>query len=158
MIRRPPRSTQSRSSAASDVYKRQAQLKQKVLDSDLTVPQLVATAWAAASTFRGSDKRGGANGGRIRLEPQSGWEVNDPDQLATVLRTLDGIREEFNASQSGSVRVSLADLVVLGGCAAVEQAARDAGHEVTVPFLSLIHISEPTRLRRISYAVFCLKK
>ena len=111
-----------------------AQLKGKILDSGLAVSQLVSTAWGAASSFRGSDKRGGANGGRIRLEPQSGWEVNEPDQLAIVLRTLEGIREEFNTSQSGGVRVSLADLIVLGGCAAVEQGARDAGHEITVPF------------------------
>ncbi len=111
-----------------------AHLKERILRSGLTVSQLVATAWAAASSFRGSDKRGGANGARIRLEPQSGWEVNDPAQLATVLRTLEGIQEEFNASQSGDVRVSLADLVVLGGTAAVERAAADAGHRITVPF------------------------
>jgi catalase-peroxidase len=111
-----------------------AELKRHVLASGLSVSQLVATAWASASTFRGSDKRGGANGARIRLEPQSGWEANDPDQLATVLRTLEGIQEAFNASQTGATRVSLADLVVLAGCAAVEQAARTAGHEVEVPF------------------------
>jgi catalase-peroxidase len=115
---------------ASDV----ASLKAQVLASGLSVPQLVTTAWAAASSFRGSDKRGGANGGRIRLEPQSGWEVNDPDQLATVLRTLTGIQEAFNASQTGAKRVSLADLIVLAGGAAVEQAAKDAGFDVTVPF------------------------
>ena len=111
-----------------------ADLKQRILASDLTVSQLVSTAWSAASSFRGSDKRGGANGGRIRLQPQSGWEANDPDQLASVLRTLEGIQQDFNSSQSGNVRVSLADLIVLGGCAAVEQAARAAGHQVTVPF------------------------
>ncbi|MEZ5097217.1 MAG: catalase/peroxidase HPI [Nocardioides sp.] len=111
-----------------------ASLKQQILDSGLSVAQLVATAWASASTFRGSDKRGGANGARVRLEPQSGWDVNQPDQLATVLRTLEGIQESFNASATGGTRVSLADLIVLGGCAAVEKAARDAGHDVTVPF------------------------
>ncbi|MEU0431562.1 catalase/peroxidase HPI [Streptomyces sp. NPDC006290] len=106
-------------------------LKAKILDSDLTVSQLVSTAWASASTFRGSDKRGGANGARIRLEPQRGWEANDPDQLATVLRTLEGIQRDFNA---GAKNVSLADLIVLGGVAAVEKAAQDAGHDVQVPF------------------------
>jgi catalase-peroxidase len=111
-----------------------AALKAQVLASGLTVPQLVATAWASASTFRGSDKRGGANGARIRLEPQRGWEVNDPAQLAVVLRTLEGVQQAFDAAQTGGKRVSLADLVVLGGCAAVEQAARAAGHEVVVPF------------------------
>jgi catalase-peroxidase len=111
-----------------------ATLKDRILGSGLSVPQLVATAWAAASTFRGSDKRGGANGGRIRLEPQNGWEVNDPDQLATVLHTLEGIKDAFNASQTGGKQVSLADLIVLGGSAAVEQAARSAGHAVEVPF------------------------
>ena len=109
-------------------------LKGQVLESGLTVPQLVSTAWAAASSFRGSDKRGGANGGRIRLEPQSGWEVNEPDQLATVLRTLEGIQQAFNASHTGGTQVSLADLIVLAGAAAVEQAARDAGFDVQVPF------------------------
>ncbi|MET7288014.1 catalase/peroxidase HPI [Streptomyces sp. NPDC005573] len=108
-------------------------LKAKVLDSGLTVPQLISTAWASASTYRGSDKRGGSNGGRIRLEPQRNWEVNDPDQLALVLRTLEGIQQEFNAS-SGARKVSLADLVVLGGAAAVEKAAKDAGFPVEVPF------------------------
>jgi catalase-peroxidase len=111
-----------------------AALKAQVLASGLTVPQLVATAWASASTFRGSDKRGGANGARIRLEPQRGWEVNDPAQLAVVLRTLEGVQQAFDRAQTGGKRVSLADLVVLGGCAAVEQAARAAGHEVVVPF------------------------
>ncbi|MGW0971377.1 catalase/peroxidase HPI [Streptomyces sp. NPDC002516] len=106
-------------------------LKAKILASDLTVAQLVFTAWASASTFRGSDKRGGANGGRIRLEPQRGWEANDPDTLASVLRTLEGIQRDFN---SGDKHVSLADLIVLGGVAAVEKAAQDAGHDVQVPF------------------------
>ncbi|MEU9795648.1 catalase/peroxidase HPI [Streptomyces sparsogenes] len=108
-----------------------ASLKAKLLDSGLTVSQLVATAWASASTFRNSDKRGGANGARIRLEPQRGWEANDPDQLALVLRTLEGIQQEFN---SGAKKVSLADLIVLGGAAAVEKAAKDAGYDVEVPF------------------------
>ncbi|MFG3661659.1 catalase/peroxidase HPI [Streptomyces sp. NPDC047706] len=109
-----------------------AVLKGKLLDSGLTVPQLVGTAWASASTFRGSDKRGGANGARIRLEPQRGWEANDPDQLASVLRTLENVQQEFNA---GSARkVSLADLIVLGGCVGVEKAAKDAGHDIEVPF------------------------
>ncbi|KUN79344.1 hydroperoxidase [Streptomyces bungoensis] len=110
-----------------------AALKAKLLDSGLTVSQLVTTAWASASTFRGSDKRGGANGARIRLEPQRGWEVNDPDQLAQVLRTLEGVQQEFNAS-AGAKKVSLADLIVLGGAAAVEKAAQEAGFEVRVPF------------------------
>jgi len=111
-----------------------ADLKGQILASGLSVSQLVSTAWASASTFRGSDKRGGANGARIRLEPQSGWEVNTPDELATVLRTLGGIQEAFNTSRAGGKRVSLADLIVLGGCAAVEQAAKNAGHDVRVPF------------------------
>ncbi len=109
-------------------------LKGKILDSGLSVSQLVSTAWASASTFRGSDNRGGANGARIRLEPQRNWEVNNPFQLGTVLGTLGGIQNEFNSAQSGNKRVSLADLIVLGGCAAVEKAAMDAGHDVTVPF------------------------
>jgi catalase-peroxidase len=111
-----------------------ASLKRQVLDSGLTVPQLVSAAWASASSFRGSDKRGGANGARIRLEPQRSWEVNDPDQLATVLRTLGGIQEQFNAAQSGGKRISLADLIVLAGNAAVEKAAEDGGVTVEVPF------------------------
>ncbi len=111
-----------------------AALKQKVLDSGLSVAQLVSTAWASASSFRGSDKRGGANGARIRLEPQSGWEANDPEELAIVLRTFEGIQEEFNAAQTGETRISLADLIVLAGSAAVEKAAKDAGHDVEVPF------------------------
>ena len=111
-----------------------AALKSQVLASGLTVRQLVSTAWASASTFRGSDKRGGANGGRISLEPQSGWEINEPDQLAVVLRTLNGIRQSFNSAQSGGKQVSLADLIVLAGGAGVEEAARQAGFSVTVPF------------------------
>jgi catalase-peroxidase len=111
-----------------------ADLKAKILDSGLTVPELVSTAWASASTFRGSDMRGGANGARIRLEPQKDWEVNQPGQLAKVLKKLEGIQKEFNSAQSGDKRVSLADLIVLGGCAAVEKAAKDAGFDVTVPF------------------------
>ena len=111
-----------------------ATLKGKLLASGLSVPQLVATAWAAASTFRGSDKRGGANGARIRLAPQKDWAVNQPAKLKTVLQTLEGIQKEFNSAQSGGKMVSLADLIVLGGCAAVEQAAKNAGFEVTVPF------------------------
>ncbi|GHD33054.1 catalase/peroxidase HPI [Streptomyces galbus] len=110
-----------------------ATLKTKLLESGLTVSQLVSTAWASASTFRASDKRGGANGARIRLEPQRGWEANDPDQLALVLRTLEGIQQDFNAS-SGAKKVSLADLIVLGGSAAVEAAAKEAGVEIQVPF------------------------
>jgi catalase-peroxidase len=111
-----------------------AYLKDQILASGLSVSQLVSTAWAAASSFRGSDKRGGANGARIRLEPQSGWEVNDPDQLATVLRTLEGIQQSFNADAAHGKKVSLADLIVLAGCAAVEQAARAAGTNVDVSF------------------------
>jgi catalase-peroxidase len=111
-----------------------AALKRQVLDSGLSVSQLVSTAWASAASFRGSDKRGGANGARIRLEPQSGWAVNDPDQLALVLRTLEGIQQSFNAAQASGKRVSLADLIVLAGGAAVEQAAKDAGAGVEVPF------------------------
>jgi len=111
-----------------------AALKAQILASGLTVSQLVSAAWASAASFRGSDKRGGANGGRIRLEPQRGWEVNDPDQLATVLRVLTGIQETFNAAAPGGKQVSLADLVVLAGGAAVEQAAKNAGFDVDVPF------------------------
>ena len=107
-----------------------ASLKEKLLASGLTVSQLVSTAWASAATFRGTDKRGGANGARIRLEPQTGWEVNDPAELAAVLRTLEGVQAEFNASAAGGKRISLADLIVLGGCAAVEKAAKDAGVSV----------------------------
>jgi catalase-peroxidase len=111
-----------------------ATLRQQIAASGLTVSQLVSTAWAAASSFRGSDKRGGANGARIRLEPQSGWEVNNPAELATVLRTLAGIQETFNSAQTGGKQVSLADLIVLAGGVGVEQAAKAAGHELEVPF------------------------
>ena len=111
-----------------------AELKAKILASGLSIPELVSTAWASASTFRGSDKRGGANGARIRLAPQKDWEVNQPAQLKTVLQTLEGIQKEFNSAQSGGKKVSLADLIVLGGCAGVEQAAKNAGYDVTVPF------------------------
>ncbi|HSC35321.1 MAG TPA: catalase/peroxidase HPI [Thermodesulfobacteriota bacterium] len=111
-----------------------AALKGKILSSGLSVSQLVSTAWASASTFRGSDKRGGANGARIRLAPQKDWEVNDPARLAAVLETLEGIQKEFNAARNGGKMVSLADLIVLGGCAGIEQASKNAGHEVTVPF------------------------
>ncbi len=109
-------------------------LKSTLLGSGLSISQLVSTAWASASSFRGTDRRGGANGARIRLEPQRDWEVNDPAELAKALQTLTDVQQEFNASQSGGKRISLADLIVLGGCAAVEQAAKNAGHSVRVPF------------------------
>jgi catalase-peroxidase len=109
-------------------------LKAKILASGPSVSQLVSTAWASASTFRGSDKRGGANGARIRLSPQKDWEVNEPAQLKTVLQKLEAIQKDFNASAKGGKKVSLADLIVLGGCAAVEKAAKDAGVNVKVPF------------------------
>jgi catalase-peroxidase len=111
-----------------------ADLKGKILASGLSIPELVSTAWASASTFRDSDKRGGANGARIRLAPQKDWEVTQPAQLAKVLQSLEGTQKEFNSAQSGGKKVSLADLIVLGGCAGVEQAAKKAGHDVTVPF------------------------
>ena len=111
-----------------------ADLKAKILSSELSIAQLVFTAWASASTFRGSDKRGGANGARIRLAPQKDWKVNQPTQLEKVLKTLEEIQRRFNSAQSGGKKVSLADMIVLGGCAAVEQAARSAGHDLTVPF------------------------
>src|SRR6185295_16463045 len=111
-----------------------AALKARILASGLSVSQLVSTAWASASTFRGSDKRGGANGAHIRLAPQKDWEANQPAQLKTVLQKLEAIQKEFNASQSGGKKVSLADLIVLGGSAAVEKAAKDAGTDVKVPF------------------------
>ena len=111
-----------------------ADIKGRVIASGLSVSQLVATAWASASTFRGTDKRGGANGARIRLAPQNNWKVNDPSEVAKVLGVLEGIQEDFNSAQSDGKRVSLADLIVMGGCAAVEQAAKSAGHEVQVPF------------------------
>jgi catalase-peroxidase len=111
-----------------------AHLKAEILDSGLAVSELVSTAWASAATYRDSDKRGGANGARVRLAPQKDWTVNNPEQLAHVLSTLDGIQQAFNDAQSGDKRVSLADLIVLGGAAAIEQAAADAGYDVTVPF------------------------
>ena len=111
-----------------------AALKKKILASELSISHLVTTAWASASTFRGSDKRGGANGARIRLAPQKDWEVNQPSKLAKVLHTLETIQKDFNGNQSGEKKVSLADLIVLGGCAAVEEAAKKAGHDVKVPF------------------------
>jgi catalase-peroxidase len=109
-------------------------LKDEILATDLSVGQLVKTAWASASTYRDSDKRGGANGGRVRLEPQRSWEVNEPSELTTVLQTLEDVQEEFNASRDDDVRVSLADLIVLGGNAAIEDAAANAGYDVEVPF------------------------
>ena len=115
---------------ADDIEK----LKKALLASGLDVPDLVFTAWAAASTYRDSDKRGGANGARIRLAPQNHWGVNEPARLGRVLGMLEAVQREFNAGQAGNKRVSLADLIVLGGCAAVEQAAADAGHQVQVPF------------------------
>ncbi|HEY5084783.1 MAG TPA: peroxidase family protein, partial [Rhizomicrobium sp.] len=111
-----------------------AALSAKILASGLSISQLVSTAWASAATFRGGDKRGGANGARIRLAPQKDWEVNQPAELATTLKTLEAIQKDFNAAQSGGKKVSLADLIVLGGCAAVDAAAKKAGHEVKVPF------------------------
>ncbi len=111
-----------------------ASLKAKILESGLSISQLVSTAWASAASFRGTDMRGGANGGRIRLEPQRNWEGNEPSELAKALQALEQIQQDFNGSQSGGTKVSFADLVVLGGCAAVEQAAKQAGHDVTVPF------------------------
>lgn len=111
------------------------QLKRRIMDSGLSIPELVSTAWNAAASFRGTDKRGGANGARIRLEPQKDWEANEPEQLAKVLSTLEQIQQDFNGSQSGGMKVSLADLIVLGGCAAVEQAAHNGGHPITIPFI-----------------------
>jgi catalase-peroxidase len=111
-----------------------ASLKVKLLDSGLSISQLATIAWASASTYRNSDKRGGANGARIRLAPQNSWEVNNPEQLTIVLQKLENVQNEFNNAQSGNKKVSLADLIVLGGCAAIEKAAKDAGHAVTMPF------------------------
>jgi len=111
-----------------------AALKQKILASGLSVGQLVKTAWASASTFRGGDKRGGANGARIRLAPQKDWKANDPEELAKTLKVLEGIQGDFNASASGGKKISLADLIVLAGSAGIEQAAKNAGHNITVPF------------------------
>jgi catalase-peroxidase len=111
-----------------------AQLKASILASGITGPELVRTAWASAASFRGSDMRGGANGARVRLDPQRSWEVNNPAELAKVLKTLEGIQKDFNSAQEGGKKVSLADLIVLGGAAAIEQAAKQAGHDVQVPF------------------------
>jgi catalase-peroxidase len=111
-----------------------AALKSKVLASGLSIPQLVGTAWAAAASFRGTDKRGGPNGGRLRLAPQKDWQANNPAELSKVLETLEGIQQEWDSTQSGGKKVSFADLIVLAGCAGVEQAAKKAGHNVTVPF------------------------
>jgi len=130
-----------------------AALKGKILASGLSVPQLVSTAWASASTFRGSDKRGGANGARIRLAPQKDWAVNQPQQLADVLKTLEGIQSEFNRAQSGGKKISLADLIVLAGCAGVEQAAKHAGHAVTVPFAPGRMDASPAQTDAVSFAV-----
>jgi len=130
-----------------------AALKGKILAAGLSVSQLVSTAWASASTFRGSDKRGGANGARLRLVPQKDWEVNEPAQLKTVLQVLEGIQKEFNRSQSGGKMVSLADLIVLGGCAGVEQAAKNAGHAVTVPFTPGRTDASPEQTDVASFAV-----
>ena len=113
-----------------------ADLKAKLLGSGLSTSQLVSTAWASAASYRGTDMRGGANGARIRLAPQKDWAVNRPAQLAKVLQTLEGIQKEFNDAQSGNKRISLADLIVLGGCAAVEQAAKKAGHDIDRPLCS----------------------
>ena len=130
-----------------------ADLKGKILASGLSIPELVSTAWTSASTFRGSDKRGGANGARIRLAPQKDWEVNQPSQLKTVLQTLERIQKEFNGAQSGGKMVSLADLIVLGGCAGVEQAAKNAGHDVTVPFTPGRTDASQEQTDEVSFAV-----
>jgi catalase-peroxidase len=130
-----------------------ADLKGKILASGLSVSELVSTAWASASTFRGSDKRGGANGARIRLAPQKDWEVNQPAQLAKVLKTLEGIQSAFNNSQSGGKKVSLADLIVLGGCAGIEKAAKNAGHDVAVPFTPGRMDASPEQTDAASFAV-----
>ncbi len=130
-----------------------ATLKAKILDSGLSVSELVSTAWASASTFRGSDKRGGANGARIRLAPQKNWEVNQPDQLSKVLKTLEGIQNDFNKAQSGGKKISLADMLVLAGCAGVEKAAKNAGHEVKVPFTSGRMDASQEQTDTVSFAV-----
>jgi catalase-peroxidase len=130
-----------------------ATLKRQILGSGLAIPQLVRTAWASAATFRGSDKRGGANGARIRLAPQKDWEANQPAELAAVLQKLEGIREAFNAAQTGGKRISLADLIVLGGCAAVEEAARKAGRAIEVPFSPGRTDATPAQTDASSFAV-----
>ena len=126
-----------------------AGLKADLLDTDLSRTQLVKTAWASASTYRDSDKHGGANGARIRLEPQRSWEVNEPAELETVLETLEGIQTAFNDSRSDGVRISLADLIVLGGYAAIEQAAAEAGYEIEIPFEPSVGGIRPARLRSV---------
>jgi len=128
-------------------------LKGKILASGLSVSELVSTAWASASTFRGSDKRGGANGARIRLVPQKDWEVNQPAQLAKVLKSLESIQAEFNGVQSDGKKISLSDLIVLAGCAGLEQAARNAGHEVSVPFTPGRMDASREQTDEISFAV-----
>ncbi|MHA2184870.1 MAG: peroxidase family protein, partial [Promethearchaeota archaeon] len=128
-------------------------LKAKILASGLSVSELVSTAWASASTFRGSDKRGGANGARIRLAPQKNWEVNQPALLSKVLKSLESIQNEFNNTQSDGKRVSLADLIVLAGCAGIEQAAKNAGHEVKVPFTPGRMDASQDQTDEISFAV-----
>jgi catalase-peroxidase len=130
-----------------------ADLKVQILASGLSISQLVSTAWASASTFRGSDKRGGANGARIRLAPQKDWEANEPSQLAKVLETLEQIQSAFTASQFGGKRVSLADLIVLGGCAAIEAAAKKAGHDIMVPFTPGRTDATPEQTDAHSFAV-----
>jgi catalase-peroxidase len=130
-----------------------AALKARILTSGLSISELVSTAWASASTFRGSDKRGGANGARIRLAPQKDWDVNQPAQLAKVLKTLEGIQSEFNLAQASGKRVSLSDLIVLAGCAGIEQAAKNAGHEVTVPFTPGRMDASPEHTDVASFAV-----
>jgi catalase-peroxidase len=130
-----------------------ASLKRKILASNLSVSELVSTAWASASTFRGSDKRGGANGARIRLAPQKDWKVNQPAQLAKVLKTLEGIQSVFNRAQSGGKNVSLADLIVLAGCAGIEQAAKNAGNKVTIPFTPGRMDASQEQTDAISFAV-----
>ncbi len=130
-----------------------ADLKGKILASGLSISQLVYLAWASAATFRGSDKRGGANGARVRLAPQKDWQVNQPNQLVTVLATLESVRNGFNRAQAGGKRVSLADMIVLGGCAAVEQAAKNAGHDITVPFTPGRMDASPEQTDVASFAV-----
>jgi len=130
-----------------------AQLKDEIMASGLSIPELVSTAWASASTFRGSDMRGGANGARIRLAPQKDWKANEPGKLKKVLEALEGIQKEFNAAQSGGKKVSLADLIVLGGCAAIQQAAKNAGHEVTVPFAPGRTDATPEQTDVVSFGV-----
>ena len=130
-----------------------AQLKDKIMASGLSVSRLVSTAWASASTFRGSDKRGGANGARIRLAPQKDWEVNEPVQLDAVLQVLEKIQEEFNGAQAGNKRVSMADLIVLGGCAGIELAAKIAGRDLTVPFTPGRTDASPEQTDAASFSV-----